>query len=102
MEGKAGDRCAFDGKKVGQPRRTGVIKEVTKGLSGNRYHVAWDDGTSSIIAPGSGNLTVEGRRGKSSNGNAKPKAKAKAKAKVKPKVKANVKAKVKAKKKTKR
>ena len=74
MEAKAGDRVGFDGKKVGQPRRTGVIKEVTKGLSGNRYHVNWDDGTSSIISPGSGNLTVEA---------AKPNGKAKAKAKAK-------------------
>lgn len=75
MEGKAGDRIAFDGKKVGQPRRTGVIKEVTKGLSGNRYSVTWDDGTSSIIAPSSGNLTIEPGKAKSSNGKAKAKPK---------------------------
>ncbi len=80
MEGKVGDRIGFDGKKVGQPRRTGVIKEVTKGVSGNRYHVNWDDGTSSIIAPGSGNLTVE-----ASKANGKSKAKSKPKPKPKPK-----------------
>ena len=63
MEGRVGDRVALDAKKVGQPRRCGVIKQVSKGLSGLRYTVAWDDGTSSIISPSLGNLTVE--RGRS-------------------------------------
>jgi hypothetical protein len=83
MEAKAGDRVALDGKKVGQPKRTGLIKEVTKGLSGNRYHVSWDDGTSSIIAPNLGNLTVQAKKAKSSNGKNKASTRTKAKAKAK-------------------
>ena len=82
MEGKAGDRVGLDGKKVGQPRRTGVIKAVTKGLSGSRYNVSWDDGTASIISPSLGNLTVEAGKKNTKRGKA-PKAKAKAKAKKK-------------------
>ena len=85
VDAKAGDRVALDGKKVGQPQRTGVIKEVTKGLSGNRYNVSWDDGTTSIIAPNLGNLTVQAKRAKSSNGKKKAPTKAKAKAKAKAK-----------------
>jgi len=79
MEGKAGDRVALDGKKVGQPKRTGVINRVTKGLSGLRYNVAWDDGTTSIISPSLGNLTVEPGKPtrKSANGKAKSTKKAK-------------------------
>jgi hypothetical protein len=78
MEGKAGDRVALDGKKVGQPKRTGVIKAVTKGLSGLRYNVSWDDGTASIISPSLGNLTVEAGKKK-----AKPAKASKTKAKKK-------------------
>ena len=61
MEAKVGDRVSLDAKKVGQPRRTGVIKSVTQGLSGARYQIRWDDGSETVIAPGAGNLTVEGR-----------------------------------------
>ena len=64
MEAKAGDRIAVDGKKVGQAKRLGVIIRVTKGLSGLRYSVEWDDGTSSIIAPSFGNLTVQAGKAK--------------------------------------
>jgi hypothetical protein len=82
MEAKAGDRVALDGKKVGQAKRTGVIKNVSKGLSGLRYNVVWDDGTNSIISPHLGNLTVEAGRGNSKK-KSKPKAQAKAKKKAK-------------------
>jgi len=78
MEAKAGDRIAVDGKKVGQAKRLGVIIRVTKGLSGLRYSVEWDDGTSSIIAPSFGNLTIKPGKAKKK---AKPAAKKKAKAK---------------------
>ncbi len=64
MEAKAGDRIAVDGKKVGQAKRLGVILRVNKGLSGLRYSVEWDDGTSSIIAPSFGNLTIEAGKAK--------------------------------------
>ena len=62
MEAKVGDRVSVDAKKVGQPRRAGVIKAVSKGLSGARYQVRWDDGQESMLAPGAGNLVVEGGR----------------------------------------
>jgi hypothetical protein len=67
VDAKIGDRVSFDAKKVGQARRVGVIKEVTKGLSGSRYQVSWDDGTASIISPSGGTLTIEGKA-RSSNG----------------------------------
>ncbi len=60
MEARVGDRVSVDAKKVGQPRRAGVIRSVTKGLSGARYQVRWDDGQESVLAPGAGNLVVEG------------------------------------------
>jgi len=79
MEAKAGDRIAVDGKKVGQAKRLGVIVRVAKGLSGLRYSVEWDDGTSSIIAPSFGNLTIEAgkakKKAKPKPGKKKPKAK---------------------------
>ena len=78
MEAKNGDRVAIDAKKVGQPKRAGVIKQVTKGLSGVRYNVAWDDGTTSIIAPSLGNLTIEAGKVKKAAKAPKPKKKAKA------------------------
>jgi hypothetical protein len=61
VEAKVGDRVSIDAKKVGQPRRTGVIRSVTKGLAGARYQVRWDDGHESVLSPGGGNLTIEGR-----------------------------------------
>ncbi len=70
MEAKVGDRVSLDAKKVGQPRRVGVIRSVSKGLSGLRYSIRWEDGHETVIAPGPGILTVEGR------GNGKAKAKA--------------------------
>ncbi len=61
MEAKAGDRVLIDAKKVGQPRRGGVVRTVTKGISGPRYQVRWDDGHESVIAPGAGTIIVDGR-----------------------------------------
>lgn len=88
MEGKIGDRVSVDAKKVGQPRRTGVIRDVTKGLSGTRYQVRWDDGHESVLAPGGGNLTIEGRaRGNGGRG-ATAKTKASASRKAQPRRKA--------------
>ncbi|HYZ91858.1 MAG TPA: DUF1918 domain-containing protein [Actinomycetota bacterium] len=63
MEAKSGDRVSVDAKKVGQPRRAGVIRSVSKGISGARYQVRWDDGQESVLAPGAGNLVIEGRGG---------------------------------------
>lgn len=87
MDAKIGDRVSLDGKKIGQPRRTGVIRKVSKGLSGIRYQIAWDDGHESVLAPGAGNLTVERSSGNSkrvpTKAVAKPKKKAKS-AKRKP------------------
>jgi hypothetical protein len=92
MQAKVGDKVALDGRKLGQPRRTGVIRRVTKGLSGVRYQIAWDDGHESVIAPGAGNLTVEGRTTGNSrrkrNAKARTGTKAKAKSKAKPAKKA--------------
>jgi hypothetical protein len=81
MEAKTGDRVALDGKKVGQPKRLGVIVSVQKGLSGVRYSIEWDDGTTSTIAPSFGNLTVEAGKAKKKNAKSgkKPAKKAKAK-----------------------
>ncbi len=59
---KTGDRVSIDSFKVGQPRRTGTVKEVTEGLSGLRYLVEWDDGHESYFSPSSGNLIVEGSK----------------------------------------
>lgn len=63
MEGKVGDRVLIDAKKVGQPRRAGVISGVSKGLSGLRYRIRWDDGSETVLAPGAGNMTVRAKRG---------------------------------------
>jgi hypothetical protein len=63
VEAKSGDRVSIDAKKVGQPRRAGIIRSVTKGISGARYQVRWDDGQESVLAPGAGNLVIEGRGG---------------------------------------
>ena len=60
-EPKVGDRISLDAKKVGQPRRGGVVKDVRQGLSGVRLEIAWDDGSASVLAPGAGVLLVEGR-----------------------------------------
>jgi uncharacterized protein DUF1918 len=68
MDAKSGDRVSIDAKKVGQPRRTGVIRGVTKGLSGVRYQVRWDDGHESVLAPGGGNLTIDARPKGNSHG----------------------------------
>ena len=60
-EPKVGDRISLDAKKVGQPRRGGVVKDVRRGLSGVRLEIEWDDGARSVLAPGAGVLLVEGR-----------------------------------------
>lgn len=60
-EPKVGDRISLDAKKVGQPRRGGVVKDVRQGLSGVRLEIEWDDGSASVLAPGAGVLLVEGR-----------------------------------------
>jgi len=84
MAPKIGDRVSLDAKKVGQPRRVGVVVAATQGLTAVRYEIRWDDGSASVLSPSAGTLTVEGKAKK-----AKPKAKkAKPKAKkAKPKAK---------------
>ena len=81
---KVGDRVSIDAFKVGQPRRSGVVKDVTKGISGSRLSIEWDDGSRTSLMPGAGNLIVEGRRSKAkktnskkASGSKKPKAKRK-------------------------
>jgi hypothetical protein len=71
-----------------------VIESVTEGLSGVRYQVRWDDGHSSVLAPGAGNLTIDPR------GNGRARA-AKVKAR-RPKLPAKKKAAARAKRKPKR
>lgn len=61
MEAKVGDRVSFAAKKVGQPARVGVVRTVTKGISGVRYAVRWEDGHESVIAPGAGTIVVDGK-----------------------------------------
>ena len=61
MDPKVGDRVSLDAKKVGQPRRGGVVRSITQGISGIRCQITWDDGSESVIAPGAGVLLVEGR-----------------------------------------
>jgi hypothetical protein len=80
VEAKVGDKISIDALKVGQPRRAGVVKELTRGLSGLRYLIRWDDGTQTSFSPKGGNLIID-RRSRSSG----PKAKAKAQAKPRPK-----------------
>lgn len=72
MDVKIGDRVSIDGIKVGQARRTGVVQNITEGLSGIRYLVRWDDGHETFFSPSGGNLIVEaGRRGTAKAGNAR-------------------------------
>ena len=71
MEAKVGDRVSFAAKKVGQPSRVGVVRTVTKGISGVRYSIKWEDGHESVMAPGAGTIVVDGK--------AKPKAKSRTK-----------------------
>jgi topoisomerase IA-like protein len=66
----------MDAKKVGQPRRSGVVSSVTQGLSGTRYQIRWDDGHESVIAPGAGILLIEGSNGSRPKKAAKKPAKA--------------------------
>ena len=61
MEAKVGDRVSFAAKKVGQPARAGVVRTVTKGISGIRYQVRWDDGNETVIFPGAGTVVVDGK-----------------------------------------
>ena len=68
-EPKVGDRISLDAKKVGQPRRGGVVRDVRTGLSGVRLEIEWDDGSRSVLAPGAGVLLVEGRARKSERSN---------------------------------
>ncbi len=75
-EPKVGDRISLDAKKVGQPRRVGVVKDVRQGLSGVRLEIEWDDGARSVLAPGAGVLLVEGRSARSKGNGAKKAAKA--------------------------
>lgn len=77
MEPRVGDRISLDAKKVGQARRTGVVESVSHGLAGVRLSVRWDDGSSTVIAPGAGVLLVEGHNGGKAKG--KPKSKSKSK-----------------------
>lgn len=63
-EPKVGDRISIDAKKVGQPRRGGVVRGVTQGLAGNRFEIEWDDGSRTIMAPRAGVLLVEGKAAK--------------------------------------
>jgi hypothetical protein len=63
MEPRVGDRISLDAKKVGQSRRTGVVENVSHGLAGVRLSVRWDDGSSTVIAPGAGVLLIEGHNG---------------------------------------
>jgi hypothetical protein len=97
VEPKRGDRVSLDAKKVGQPRRSGVVRNVTKGLSGPRYEIEWTDGGRTIMAPGAGTLLIEGPERKKKAAKTKAKAKVKANDNAKAKVKDMVKAKVKAK-----
>lgn len=71
MDVKVGDKISIDAKRVGQPRRFGVVKDITDGLSGTRYTVEWEDGHESSFAPQAGNLTVESRSRKRSGGTKK-------------------------------
>lgn len=71
MEPMNGDRVSLDAKKVGQPRRGGVVKGISKGLSGSRYDIEWDDGSRSTIFPGAGTLLVEPKASKSKQVKAK-------------------------------
>jgi hypothetical protein len=73
-EPKVGDRISIDAKKVGQPRRGGVVRGVTQGISGARFEIEWDDGSSSIIAPRAGVLLVErpGKKASKKSAAAKP------------------------------
>ncbi len=79
MDPKIGDRISLDAKKVGQPRRAGVVRSVTKGISGIRCQITWDDGSESVIAPGAGVLLVEGRATRKPASKATKPAKSKAK-----------------------
>lgn len=80
MDAKVGDRVSLDAKKVGQPRRAGVIVNVAQGLSGARYEIAWEEGSTSILSPGAGTLIVEGKaKAKAKAKGSKPKAKTKKK-----------------------
>ena len=96
MEPKIGDYVSLDAKKVGQPRRGGVVRSLTRGLSGVRYEIEWDDGARSVIFPGAGTLLVEGKRPKATKTATRAKARGSANgkaAKAKPKAKPQVKAK---------
>lgn len=74
---KVGDRISLDAKKVGQPRRSGVIAKVSQGLTGERFEIRWDDGGTSVIAPSAGTLLVEGAAKKGPAKKAKAQVKAK-------------------------
>jgi hypothetical protein len=61
VQAKVGDRVSFAAKKVGQPPRVGVVRTVTKGISGVRYSIKWEDGHESVMAPGAGTIVVDGK-----------------------------------------
>lgn len=49
-----GDHVTVDGRKVGQPRRSGLVTRV----SGPMVTVRWDDGHESTFVPTSGTMAV--------------------------------------------
>jgi hypothetical protein len=61
MNGNIGDRIVFDGAKLTQPARAGVIEEIL-GDSPARYLVRWDDGRTTIVTPSAGSGRIEPKK----------------------------------------
>jgi hypothetical protein len=55
---KAGDHVVAESEHVGQPPRSGVLKEVLAGEPHPRYRILWDDGHETIYTPAAGALRV--------------------------------------------
>jgi hypothetical protein len=57
MHMTVGDRIVVETQRVARPRRTGVIDQILH-HDPPRYRVNWDNGRTTILAPGSGGATA--------------------------------------------
>jgi uncharacterized protein DUF1918 len=56
MQLNAGTRVVVESESTERPARTGVIEEVLREGSSQRYRIRWDDGHQSIYTPAAGAL----------------------------------------------
>jgi hypothetical protein len=61
MIGKVGDTIVIESERADATGRKGVIEEVLQAQP-PRYHVRWEDGHTSILAPAAGSARIEQKK----------------------------------------